>query len=92
MPESNQRPMGAAELAAIGDELLGPIWQRSLAYLLGINFRTIQRVANGSAIMPHAIAQRIIVLRDTVRRLRHDAATDRARLAAERAAAEPSAR
>jgi hypothetical protein len=48
--------------------------------LLGVNLRTIQRCANGSAIMPHAIAARIVALRDMVRRLRNEAATDRARL------------
>ena len=85
MPEPNQRPMGATELSAIGEELLGPIWHRSLAMLLGVNLRTIQRCANGTAIMPQAIAARILVLRDLVRQLRNDAATDRARLAADRA-------
>ena len=92
MPEPTPRPMGATELTAIGKELLGPVWQQPLAMLLGCNLRTIQRTANGSAIMPQAIAARIVALRDIVRQLRNDAATDRARLAAERAAAEPSAR
>ncbi len=92
MPEPNQRHMGAAELSAIGEELLGPIWQRSLAYLLGVNARTIQRCANGTAIMPAAIAARIVALRDVVRRLRNEAATDRARLAADRQIGVPSAR
>jgi len=84
MPEPNPHPMGAAELSAIGQEMLGPIWQRSLAMLLGVNARTIQRCANGSSIMPQAIAGRILALRDVVRRLRNEAATDRARLAAAR--------
>jgi len=82
--------MGAIELAAIGEELLGTIWQRPLVHLLAINHRTIQRCANGSAIMPQAIAARILTLRDTVRRLRNESANDRARLAAQRAAAEPN--
>ena len=85
MSEPNPRPMGAAELSAIGQELLGPLWQLSLAMLLGVDPRTIQRCAAGSAIMPQAIAGRIVTLRDTVRQLRNAAATDRARLDAERA-------
>jgi len=82
VPEPNQRPMGATELSAIGEELLGPIWQRPLAHLLAIHLRTIQRCAAGTAIMPQAIAARIVALRDTVRQLRNAAATDRERLAA----------
>ena len=83
MPETIQRPMGAAELSAIGEELLGSIWQRSLATLLGINLRTIQRCANGSTIMPRDIAARIVTLRDVVRQLRDDAAAARTRRAAD---------
>jgi hypothetical protein len=74
------RPMPAPfDIRSAGEELLGERWQHPLAYMLGINLRTLQRWAAGQNAVPAGIAACIGVLLAIVRRCRADAAADRNR-------------
>ena len=73
------RTAAAFDIRAAGSELLGERWQPPLAYLLGVNVRTVQRWANGQNAVHEPIADRITELLAIVRRCRTDAAADRAR-------------
>lgn len=76
MPHDMPRPL---DIRAAGEELLGERWQATLAYVLGVSLRTVQRWANGQNAVPEPIAERIADLLATVRRCRTEAAAERAR-------------
>jgi DNA-binding transcriptional regulator YdaS (Cro superfamily) len=67
------------DIRAAGEELLGERWQQPLAYMLGLNPRTVQRWANGQNAVPPGIAARIGDLLAIVRQVRSEAAADRER-------------
>lgn len=83
----NARALAQAQLdiRSAGEELLGERWQRPLAYMLGLNHRTVQRWASKQDMPPHAIVARIGELLAIARQSRSDAAADRDRRAREAA-------
>lgn len=48
--------MTADELASIGERIFGPQWQRVLSTALGVNYRTLQRWAQGHNAIPDGVA------------------------------------
>jgi hypothetical protein len=66
------------DICATGEELFGPLWHAPLARLLNVNPRTVQRWASGQNDIPEAMTRSIADLLALVRRIRTDAAEQRA--------------
>lgn len=84
-PQSAAQSRQQIDIRVAGLELFGPQWAGPLAHLLGINPRTVQRMANGRNDPPAPILDRVGELLAIARHSRADAAADRAMQTRERA-------
>ena len=72
LPHPAERPKPPLDMRAACRELLGEQWARPLAYLLGIDPRSLQRMGSGQNTIPPRILNHLRELRSVCRSVRAD--------------------